>query len=130
MTWKHVQFKPLGCVLSIPISKTGVDQSLNLNRRNDNVCPVRMLEEWKRVTGGGAEDYVFTFINCKDVISKRKLRDVYLADYVKDGVTLINEDSSLFAAHSTRSGFVSSNADSGVSLENIRKISRHKNVSG
>ena len=75
------------------------------------------------------ESPVFRWISKKDQIEWRVLIDQRIVAIVKAYCDQIGLDPSCFAAHSTRSGYVTSCSERGVPISEMMKRTRHKAVS-
>jgi integrase len=127
MRWNDVEFKPAGVVIRIPVSKTGVGQTITLNRRRGEHCPVRQLELWKQQTPG-AKSAVFRTITKDDDITEKPVSIKCMVKYVKQGCVSISLPETDYGVHSLRSGLVTSAADTHT-VPQIMQVSRHKNIS-
>ena len=130
MLWIDFDFKAAGVVIRIPVSKTGVGQSITLNRRQGEYCPVRQLEVWraKMAPGPGSKSAVFRTIDKHDVITEKPISIKCLVKYLKQACSSINLPESDYGMHSLRSGMISTAADTHT-IPQIMQVSRHRNVS-
>ena len=87
------------------------------------------LEAWKVKSGGEGDSPVFRWISKKDEIQWRVLIDQRIVALIKDYCEQIGLDPACFAAHSTRSGYVTSSSERGVPIAELMKRTRHKTVS-
>ena len=92
-------------------------------------CPVKALEAWKDTSGGTGDSPVFRWISKKDEIQWRVLIDQRIVAIIKDYASKIGLDPASFAAHSARSGFVSTSSDRGIPISEMMKRTRHKSIS-
>ena len=128
MRWSDVEFKPAGVVVRIPVSKTGVGQTITLNRRPGKHCPVQQLEQWNVQTRAGADDLVFRAINKDGEITRKPIGIKRMVGFVKEGCASINLPQEQYGMHSLRSGLITTAADT-HSIPQIMQVSRHRNVS-
>jgi integrase len=128
MRWQDVEFKPAGAVIRIPVSKTGVGQTITLNRRRGEHCPVRQLELWKEQTAPGANSAVFRTITKDDEITEKAISIKYMVKYIKEACISIDLPEQEYGMHSLRSGMITSAADT-HSIPQIMQVSRHRNIS-
>ena len=129
MRWIHVEFKPAGVVVRIPVSKTGVGQTITLNRRSGDLCPVRQLEVWRKLTTPSDKSPVFRTIDKDDdCVTEKPISIKCMVKYVKEGCVAINLPASEYGVHSLRSGMITTAADT-HSIPQIMQVSRHRNVS-
>ena len=129
MRWDDVEFKSAGIVVRIPVSKTGVGQTITLNRRQGKLCPVRQLEVWHELINPEAKSPVFRTIGKEhDLISEKCISIKCMVKYIKEGCASINLPEHDYAMHSLRSGMISTAADT-HSIPQIMQVSRHRNVS-
>ena len=136
LLWSDLTFEARGVVVRIRQSKT--DQGSNGQTiaisRLDNTeraafCPVKALEAWRETSRGEGDSPVFRWVSKRDVIQWRVLIDQRIVAIIKWYAAAIGLDSRCFAAHSTRSGFVTSSSDQGVPISSIMKRTRHKSLS-
>jgi integrase len=71
---------------------------------------------------------VFRWISKKDQIQWRVLIDQRIVAIIKFYAAKVGLDPRCFAAHSTRSGYVTSSSDRGVPISAIMKRTRHKTL--
>ena len=129
MRWDELEFKPAGVVVRIPVSKTGVGQTITLNRRHSDYCPVWQLEIWRDKTAPQANRAtVFRTIDKDDAITDRPVSIKCLVKYIKQACASINLPEQEYGMHSLRSGMITTAADT-HSLSQIMQVSRHRNVS-
>ena len=132
LLWSDLMFDKRGVVVLIRQSKTDKEsngQTIALPRLEDSHCPVAKLEAWRDRSGGAGESPVFRWISKKDHIERRVLIDQRIVAIVKTYCDQVGLDPSLFAAHSTRSGYVTSCSARGVPISEMMKRTRHKAVS-
>jgi hypothetical protein len=72
---------------------------------------------------------LFRWISKKDEVQRRDLIDQRIVALIEEYCEQIGLDPSCFAAHTTRSGYVSSCSDRGVPIGEMMKRTRHKAVS-
>jgi integrase len=72
---------------------------------------------------------VFRWISRMDEIQWRVLIDQRIVAIIKHYAEKIGLDSRCFAAHSTRSGYVTSSSNRGVPISEIMMRTRHKSLS-
>jgi integrase len=128
MRWNDVEFKPAGVVIRIPVSKTGVGQTITLNRRRPEHCPVRQLELWKERTKPEARSAVFRTITKDDEITEKPVSIKCMVKYVKRGCISIGLPETDYGVHSLRSGLISTAADTHT-VPQIMQVTRHRNIS-
>lgn len=92
---------------------------------NGQRCPVHALRHWLDVAEI-TEGPVFRAVNRHDQISANGLTAQSVALVVKASIHRIGGDDKLFAAHSLRSGYVTSAAEAGHPLWSIKLVSLHK----
>ena len=132
LLWSDLTFDKRGVVVLIRKSKTDQEcksQPIALARLDSEYCPVVALEKWKATSRGDGESPVFRWISKKDEIQWRVLIDQRIVALIKDYCEQIGLDPSCFAAHSTRSGYVTSSSERGVPISEMMKRTRHKAVS-
>ena len=132
LLWSDLTFDRRGVVMVIRQSKTDQEaksQTIALPRLEHEHCPVAALEKWKTACRGEGESPVFRWISKKDDIEWRVLIDQRIVAIVKHYCAEIGHDPSCFAAHSTRSGYVTSSSERGVPISELMKRTRHKAVS-
>jgi integrase len=128
MRWNDVEFKQAGVVIRIPVSKTGVGQTITLNRRRGEHCPVGQLELWKEQTTPGAKSAVFRTITKDDEITEKPVSIKCLVKYIKEGCVSILLPETDYGVHSLRVGLVTTAADTHT-IPQIMQVTRHKNIS-
>ena len=135
LQWSDLTFDARGVVVNIQRSKTDKEskgQTIALSRlvgERAAYCPVKALEVWREASKGAGESPVFRWISKKDLIQWRVLIDQRIVAIVKYYAGQIGLDSRCFAAHSTRSGYVTCSSDRGVPISEIMKRTRHKSIS-
>ena len=132
LLWSDLTFDKRGVVVLIRKSKTDQEsksQPIALPRLENDYCPVVALEAWKAKSGGQGDSPVFRWISKKDEIQWRVLIDQRIVALIKEYCEQIGLDSTCFAAHSTRSGYVTSSSERGVPISEMMKRTRHKAVS-
>ena len=132
LLWSDLTFDRRGVVVVIRQSKTDQEaksQTIALPRLEHEHCPVAAMEKWKAACRGEGVSPVFRWISKKDVIEWRVLIDQRIVAIVKHYCAEIGHDPACFAAHSTRSGYVTSSSERGVPVSELMKRTRHKAVS-
>lgn len=88
-------------------------------------CPVRALKAWidaAKIQSGP----LFRRIRRGGIVTEQRLSAAYVADIVKRAIAEGGADPSVYAGHSLRSGFATSAAESGKTLEEIMRQTGHK----
>ena len=132
LLWSDLRFDKRGVVVLIRKSKTDQEcksQPIALPRLENAYCPVVALEKWKVTSRGDGDSPVFRWISKKDEVQWRVLIDQRIVALIKDYCEQIGLDPTSFAAHSTRSGYVTSSSERGVPISEMMKRTRHKAVS-
>jgi integrase len=132
LRWTDLTFDKRGVLVLIRQSKTDKEskgQTIAIPRLEGAHCCVTALEAWREKSGGVGESPVFRWISKKDEVQWRQLIDQRIVALIKEYCEEIGLDSRCFAAHSTRSGYVTSCADRGVPISEVMKRTRHKAVS-
>ena len=136
LLWSDLTFDTRGVVVQIGQSKTDKEskgQTIAISRLSDSeraaFCPVKALEAWRETSRGAGSSPVFRWISKKDEIQWRVLIDQRIVAIIKHYADAIGLDSRCFAAHSTRSGYVTSSSDRGVPISEVMKRTRHKSLS-
>ena len=132
LLWSDLTFDKRGVVVLIRKSKTDQEcksQPIALPRLEHEYCPVAAVEAWKAKSGGDGDSPVFRWISKKDEIQWRVLIDQRIVALIKDYCEQIGLDPACFAAHSTRSGYVTSSSQRGVPISEMMKRTRHRAVS-
>ena len=132
LLWSDLTFDRRGVVVVIRQSKTDQEaksQTIALPRLEHEHCPVAALERWRAACRGGGSSPVFRWISKKDDIEWRVLIDQRIVAILKHYCAEIGHDPGCFAAHSTRSGYVTSSSERGVPISELMKRTRHKAVS-
>ena len=132
LRWSDLTFDRRGVQVLIRQSKTDKEskgQTIAIPRLGVAHCCVTALETWREKSGGVGESPVFRWISKKDEIQWRELIDQRIVAIIKAYCEEIGLDPSSFAAHSTRSGYVTSCSDRGVPISEMMKRTRHKAVS-
>ena len=123
LLWSDLTFDKRGVVVLIRKSKTDQEcksQPIALSRLEHEYCPVVALEKWKAKSGDG-DSSVFRWISKKDEVQWRVLIDQRIVALIKDYCEQIGLDPACFAAHSTRSGYVTSSSERGVPISELMK---------
>jgi integrase len=132
LLWSDLTFDKRGVFVVIRKSKTDQEsksQSIALPRLDHAHCPVAALEEWKSKSRGEGESPVFRWISKKDEIEWRVLIDQRIVAIIKHYCAEIGHDPACFAAHSARSGYVTSSSERGVPISELLKRTRHRAAS-
>ena len=132
LLWSDLTFDKRGVVVLIRKSKTDQEcksQPIALPRLENAYCPVVALEKWKVTSRGDGDSPVFRWISKKDDVQWRVLIDQRIVAVIKDYCEQTGLDPASFAAHSTRSGYVTSSSERGVPISEMMKRTRHKAVS-
>ena len=132
LMWTDLTFDKRGVVVVIRKSKTDQEcksQPTALPRLEHSHCPVAALEAWKARSRGDGDSPVFRWISQKDEVQWRVLIDQRIVALIKRYCEEIGLDPACFAAHSTRSGYVTSSSERGVPVSELMKRTRHKAVS-
>ena len=87
------------------------------------------MERWKSMSQGDGGSPVFRWISKKDEIEWRVLINQRIVAIIKYYCAEIGHDPTCFAAHSARSGWVTSCSERGVPISEMMKRTRHKVVS-
>jgi hypothetical protein len=95
--------------------------------RGPKILPVLALEEWLQAAGI-SEGPVFRPVALGGRVSAERLRAPSIAEVVKKYARLAGLDATAFAAHSLRSGFLTSAAEGGASVFKMMEISRHRSM--
>jgi len=128
LLWADLTFDKRGVVVVIRQSKTDQEsksQTIALPRLDHAYCPVAAMERWKSTSRGDGETSVFRWISKKDEIEWRVLIDQRIVALIKHYCAEIGHDPACFAAHSTRSGWVTSSSERGVPVSEMMKRTRH-----
>ena len=113
-------------------SKTGQEsksQPIALPRLQHPHCAVAALEAWKIKSRGDGDSPVFRWVSKKDEIQWGVLIDQRIVAVIEEYCEAIGLDPSDIAAHSTRSGYVTSSSERGVPISQMMLRTRHKAVS-
>jgi integrase len=132
LLWSDLTFDKRGVVVVIQKSKTDHEsksQPIALPRLQHPHCAVAALEAWKSKSRGDGDSPLFRWISKKDEIQWRVLIDQRIVAVIKEYCEAIGLDPSDFAAHSTRSGYVTSSSERGVPISQMMLRTRHKAVS-
>ena len=132
LLWSDLTFDKRGVIVWIRKSKTDQEsksQPIALPRLEHEYCPVAALETWKAKSGGDGDSPVFRWLSKKDEIQWRVLIDQRIVALIKNYCEQIGLDPACFAAHSTRSGYVTSSSERGVTISEMMKRTRHKALS-
>ena len=132
LLWSDLSFDKRGVVVVIRKSKTDQEsksQPIAIPRLEHSHCAVAALETWKAKCRGDGDSPVFRWISKKDEIQWRVLIDQRIVAVIKAYCEAIGLDPNDFAAHSTRSGYVTSSSEHGVPISQMMLRTRHKAVS-
>jgi integrase len=132
LLWSDLSCDKRGVVVLIRQSKTdkvSQGQTIAIPRLEGAYCCVTALEAWREKSGGVGESPVFRWVSKKDDIQFRELIDQRIVALVKEYCEEIGLDPTCFAAHSTRSGYVTSCSERGVGISELMKRTRHKSAS-
>jgi integrase len=132
LLWSDLTFDKRGIVDMIRKSKTDQEsksQPIAIPRLEHLHCTVAALEAWKAKSRGDGDSPVFRWISKKDEIQWRVLIDQRIVAVIKEYCEAIGLDPNDFAAHSTRSGYVTSSSERGVPISQMMLRTRHKAVS-
>lgn len=123
-----VEFVPEGAVVTVRRSKTdqvGNGAQVAIWRQKDGSrCPVVALETYMRGARITAGPIFRPFY--KGTLLDRRLSDRAVAMLVKAAVASLGLDPALYSGHSLRSGFVTTAAGRGNSLDEIMNTTRHR----
>jgi integrase len=130
-----IQVVPEGLHIALPRSKTdqeGEGRAIGIRpQKDESRCPVHALARWIEAAGI-TEGPVFRPIERVpgegDVVMTRRLVDKQVARVVKAAVASIGLDVDDFSGHSLRSGFVTTAARQGRSLDAIMRQTGHRSV--
>ena len=127
LSWSDLTFDSRGVIVHIGQSKTDGErkgQTIGISRlegaERAEYCPVKALEAWKEISRGSGESPVFRWIDKDDQIAWRVLIDQRIVAIIKHYAGLIGLDSMCFAAHSTRSGYVTSSSNRSVPVSELK----------
>ena len=132
LLWSDLTFDKRGVVVVIRKSKTDQEcksQPIALSRLEHEYCPVAALEVWKAKSRGDGDSPAFRWISKKDEVQWRVLIDQRIVALIKNYCERIGLDPASFAAHSARSGYVTSSSERGVPISEMMKRTRHRTVS-
>ena len=132
LLWSDLTFDKRGVVVVVRQSKTDKEskgQTIALPRLDHEYCPVAAMEKWKSTSRGDGESPVFRWLSKKDEIEWRVLIDQRIVAIIKHYCAEIGHDPACFAAHSARSGWVTSSSERGVPVSEMMKRTRHRAVS-
>ena len=115
-------------VVSIRRSKTdqtglGLDTVVHATRGPN--CPVAALRAWMAASGVESGP-LFRPVRNGAVSSERSLRPAAVAEAVKRAAAAAGMDSSRYAGHSLRAGFVTAATAAGVPLQDIMGVTHHR----
>jgi site-specific recombinase XerD len=130
LNWQDIEFIEEGMLVNIRQSKTdqyGLGQKIAIvHGKYEETCSIRNLKKWQKISQDNTA--VFTSINKADQINYTRLSDRDIARIVKKHLSKIGMDSTGFAGHSLRSGFITTAAKHSVPDRVIMKHTRHKSI--
>jgi integrase len=91
-------------------------------------CAVLALKHWLEAAGI-SKGLIFRAVNRHDQVSEHGLSAQSVSLIVKESVRRVGADTEVFAAHSLRSGYITSAAEAGHPLWSIKLVSLHKSDS-
>lgn len=128
---EDLEFNADGLVVTLRRSKTDQDgrgEQVGIPYGSDpSTCPVRAVRAWMEAAGL-VSGPVFRSINRHGTVSDRRLPDRVVAELVKACAERVGIDPASVAAHSLRSGLITSAAEADVAERDIMRHSRHKSV--
>lgn len=95
--------------------------------RGTRLRPVQAVQDWLRAAGI-EEGPVFRAVGRGGRVKDAALGADVVGDIVKNHCQALGLDARTFAAHSLRSGFLTSGAEAGASVFKLMEVSRHKSV--
>ncbi len=120
-----------GVVLRLGVTKTdqvGAGRQLGIQPgANEATCPVRALKAWLKLRGD-SPGALFTRITPGGTVSLHRLRGAVVSRVLKAALESVGVDSSGYAAHSLRAGFVTASSEAGASELAIMRRTGHRNV--
>ena len=123
------EFDTEGLLINITKSKTDQRsegrQLLIPYSDNENYCPVKQLQKWLNVSQIKSGP-IYRKINKSNLIQENRLSDKVVVIKVKKYLEKAGINSKMYAGHSLRSGFATSAALAGASLEEIKRTTGHK----
>lgn len=126
---EHLTFEDRGVVVNLPYSKTnqeGEPEHIAIEYgKNAPTCPVRALRHWLDVARIGS-DFVFRRVDRHNNILTEPISPAAVAIVVKRRARIAGLDPEQVAAHSLRSGFVTTSRKLGIADFIIRRTTRHK----
>lgn len=123
-----IQHAKEGLRVTIRQSKTDQEgQGQTIAIPNGRLKVASVLNDYLQAAGI-TEGYIFRPVTKADKTRAQGLTDKSVANIVKKYATLAGFESTDFAGHSLRSGFITSAAEAGANLFKIMDVSRHKNV--
>ena len=128
---EHIKPVPLGHELTIPRSKgdqQAKGQKIGVMARSGSpLCPTSAVDEWLKASGI-QKGSVFRRFYKNDTLGATRLGDKTVERLVKELAFRIGLSMDRFAAHSLRSGFLTSAADSGARWDKLREHARHRRL--
>jgi site-specific recombinase XerD len=127
----HLIERPEGLAVLITSSKTdqeGLSQIVAIPRVTDSpYCPVQAVSDWLVAADIGS-DAIFLRMLKGDTVGESRLTDQSVALIVKTLAGKVGLDSSRYAGHSLRSGFLTSAARNRASIFKMADQSRHRSL--
>ena len=131
LDYDDLDFVPEGLKINLRRSKTdqfgeGLTKALPYFD-NSQYCPVVSLKKWikiSKITSGA----VFRRFSKGSRLSENRLTDQTVALLIKEYLKLTGIDSKNYSAHSLRSGFATSAAESGAEERSIMAMTGHKST--
>jgi len=139
LDWRDIVARDGGLLVTIRRSKTdqaGAGRTVHVHAGSGHVDPVSALETWRAAlhdlgydrSGPGGPDSGAVFVSLSANSWLHRLAPENAARVVKRYVELAGLDPADYAAHSLRSGFATSAARAGKSLDKIRAQTRHASL--
>jgi integrase len=128
---EDLRFEAGGVEIFIGRSKTDQLNDGNIKfipYANGQRCAVLALKHWLEAAGI-SDGFVFRAVNRHDQVSENGLSAQSVSLIVKESIRRIGADTEAFAAHSLRSGYITSAAEAGHPLWSIKLVSLHKSDS-
>ncbi|WP_278314946.1 site-specific integrase [Lolliginicoccus levis] len=117
-----------GMVVSLRTSKTdqrGRGRQIPVNYQGTDTCPVQALKQWLVVRGPEPGPLFTNTSGTRNGDRMARLSPATVSRVVKSALVAIGEDGAVYAAHSLRSGFVTTAARRGVPARLIRQQTGH-----
>lgn len=129
MRIEHLTFEDKGVVVNLPYSKTnqeGEPEHIAIEYgKNARTCPVRALKRWLEIANI-VSDFVFRRVDRHNNVLADPISPAVVAIVVKRRAAAAGLDPEEVAAHSLRSGFVTTSRKLGIADFIIRRTTRHK----